>query len=260
VSVGGDASPNPAYLQGEQLLRQVLKPTLDLLEAGKELPVGLEPVGLEPPPGVLMRGWCVMDPFGIEPLAQAASHGHAEVVALLLRVGAAVDAASPSCGRTALIRTAANGQLATLQLLFEAGASLQLASTDGGTALHHAAAAGTEDAVIMLLKAGAQTEARDANGKTALLVAAEGGHADLCSTLAEEGADVNSSDISGWQALHHALVGDYRDVGLALVRGGLENLTAATHGGSTPLHLNHPMMEEVEEELRHVVAEREEVA
>eukprot|EP00966_Prymnesium_polylepis_P273578 6320027-Prymnesium_polylepis.1 len=81
----------------------------------------------------------------------------------------------------------------------------------------------------MLLKAGAQTEARDANGKTALLVAAEGGHADLCSTLAEEGADVNSSDISGWQALHHALVGDYRDVGLALVRGGLENLTAATH-------------------------------
>eukprot|EP00966_Prymnesium_polylepis_P071095 1651553-Prymnesium_polylepis.1 len=85
VSVGGDASPNPAYLQGEQLLRQVLKPTLDLLEAGKELPVGLEPVGLEPPPGVLMRGWCVMDPFGIEPLAQAASHGHAEVVALLLR-------------------------------------------------------------------------------------------------------------------------------------------------------------------------------
>ena len=76
----------------------------------------------------------------------------AQVVALLLQLGAFVDTVSASCGRTALMRAAAEGQLESLGLLIEAKADVQLRSLDDSTALHYAAGAGEEDAVIQLVK------------------------------------------------------------------------------------------------------------
>lgn len=107
------------------------------------------------------------DDTGSTPLIEAAKHGHAECVALLLTAGA------PVAARDAMRRTA----------------------------LHHAAAGGHRVVVARLVAAGAPVAAVDAGGRTALHFASAHGHDGVATTLVGAGADAARVDASGAPAL-----------------------------------------------------------
>ncbi len=110
---------------------------------------------------------CEYGGFGRRTALQAAAEaGHAELVRLLLRKGALVDARQPGTTRI-----------------------------NAGTALQLAAARGDVDMVEMLLAAGADVDAPPAphGGRTALQAAAEGGHLTVLQLLLGADADVNAA-------------------------------------------------------------------
>jgi hypothetical protein len=98
--------------------------------------------------------------YGWTPLMLAASHGHQSLVALLLDLGADVNAVSEQHGYTALALAAQKGFINTVQKLLDAGASVQLPEKlCGGSLLTYVKTGpGRETATIddLLTKAGAK--------------------------------------------------------------------------------------------------------
>lgn len=72
---------------------------------------------------------------GYTPLIYAAREGHADVVGLLLQMGAKPNAATKSGGSTALHRAAYMGHLQVVRRLLDAGADAAQQDADGQTAL-----------------------------------------------------------------------------------------------------------------------------
>ena len=103
-------------------------------------------------------------PDGRTPLIAAAEAGSSEAVALLLSVGAAVDARRAD-GATAACAAAAGGHGDVLRRLIDAGADVHVADTlSGESLLHYAARAPTADAVEVALAAGADFGIRSGVG------------------------------------------------------------------------------------------------
>jgi ankyrin repeat protein len=176
-------------------------------------------------------------------LHQAAYVGHVDMVELLLRSGAAVDATYAPDGTTALFGA---GVPAVATALLRAGAQPNARGTDGRTPLiglarlawggwsqydGHAwreppprdvAATGR-----VLLEAGADARAQDGQGLTALQVAVESpypGRVALALLLLEHGADPNCRDAEGRTPL-------WRDLAR---RSGSAPLLALLEGSRTP--------------------------
>jgi ankyrin repeat protein len=170
---------------------------------------------------------------GRSPLQVALEHSP-ELVAVLRRLGAPVDAASaaflgdaeqlastlaagarltdPATDVDLLSWAAAGGSVATVQMLLDRGAD-----PDGG-ALHAAAAAGAAPVVELLLQAGADVDRRDRDtGRTplhtavAVLAAGPGERvAEVVTVLLDAGADVNATTHDGASALDIARVAGAR--------------------------------------------------
>ncbi|CAD5123429.1 DgyrCDS11779 [Dimorphilus gyrociliatus] len=102
-------------------------------------------------------------------LFEAAVHGHADCVQLLLKHGADVNAQSSSN------TSPSNGS-----------------SVNGNTALHYAACAGHVDVVKVLVEAGANVEEQNENGHTPLMEAASAGHVPVSKLLLDYGAGINT--------------------------------------------------------------------
>ena len=100
---------------------------------------------------------------GFPAIYGAADNGHVAVVALLLKHGAAVDAANNVDGGTPLIIAAAKGHAEVAALLLRHGAAVDAANNNGGTPLMVAATTGHTEIVRALLLAGA-----DASGSPRL--------------------------------------------------------------------------------------------
>ena len=96
--------------------------------------------------------------YGSTPLMEAAHYGHAEVCALLLRHGAAVDHQN-EYGGTALMEASRYGCVDVVKLLLGVGrAAVDVVSSTGRTALYWAIR-GKHDAIVhALLDAGASLE------------------------------------------------------------------------------------------------------
>ncbi|KAF8059383.1 ANKRD39 [Scenedesmus sp. PABB004] len=104
---------------------------------------------------------------GYTPLHYAARAGQLKAVQLLLRHGAAVDAATRAGGATPLQRAAHTGHLEVAEALLAAGADPLLADADGETPLHKAAAQGHADVAAALLRAGPSAAgSHDKRGRT----------------------------------------------------------------------------------------------
>jgi ankyrin repeat protein len=119
------------------------------------------------------------DATGKTPLVYAAARGHAPIVRRLLDAGVPVDARHAH-GLTALMWAAGHTNdvpegdgLATVRLLLERGASLELADDRGRTALLIAAERGHLRIVELLLEAGADPRVRDRQGLGLAELAAE---------------------------------------------------------------------------------------
>ena len=99
------------------------------------------------------------------PLQYAAARGHVDVVRLLVRYDAKVDAVDTH-GRTPLMWAASHGQHEVVCALLEAGASVKLATDNGWTALHYAVKSNDLKTALLLAQRGAPLEARNSLDKT----------------------------------------------------------------------------------------------
>jgi CubicO group peptidase (beta-lactamase class C family) len=112
-------------------------------------------------------------------LWDAAGDGDDAAIEAALQAGADVDALdtrSSRNGRRALNWAAINDHPGTIRLLLKHGAAIDAANLTGFTALHHAAESGSEDAARALLAAGADPSLRNGAGETAADVARRKGH------------------------------------------------------------------------------------
>ncbi|MDE2688490.1 MAG: ankyrin repeat domain-containing protein [Chloroflexota bacterium] len=225
--------------------------------------------GLPPRGRRTRRKLDVHDSVGATPLMLAAQNGHADVVEILLELGASADALDEE-ERTALHYGARNGSGAVVSALLAAGASTSIADAYGQTPLHAAAEAKNENAarlllgagavpdtpdhifdstplhlavrcsrtgmVRLLLECGADIDARNEGGRSALHVAAGYGHTETVKALLAAGADANLRDARGETPLHRPAYFQHLDCISALVEGGAD-LNAADEDGNTPLHI-----------------------
>jgi hypothetical protein len=133
-------------------------------------------------------------PSGAEgsPVFAAAKQGDRQLIAVLKRHGANLDAASAERGmegETPLLYAVRNRQLSPARLLIEAGADVKHRNESGTTALMEAASLGGPDAldfVKMLLSRGADPDARDNKGVSARDVAHEFGAPQVLALINEK--------------------------------------------------------------------------
>eukprot|EP00435_Cladocopium_sp_Y103_P076078 s2_g75.t1 len=150
----------------------------DIHQAAQKGNVGAVRHFLRVDPGSLER----KDKDGWTPLHLAAAGGRVEVVALLLKSGASVEATTDS-GGTALHRAALLGHAAVVEQLISAGAKVDPANRDGYTALHRAAGEGQDAVVGQLISAGAKVDAADKDGETPYDLAKKWGHHEVMGLL-----------------------------------------------------------------------------
>jgi hypothetical protein len=135
------------------------------------------------------------DKHGMTALIKAARNNHPEVVDLLIKAEANVNAADKS-GDTALMKAALNGYLDVVQLLLEGGANVDAADKNGWTALMWTARNGRVDMAELLLSAKANVAAVcEKDNRTALMWAARMGHPEVVMLLLRE-VDVNIGAVS----------------------------------------------------------------
>jgi ankyrin repeat protein len=134
-------------------------------------------------------------------LFAAAQTGDAARIKTLLE-GGADHAAADEAGETALMHAAHNGHVAAVQMLIAAGADVNAKSPQGWTALAKASYNGeTErgyvEVIELLADAGASLDERIFFGITPLMLAAGGGDASVVEWLINAGADVLAANEGG---------------------------------------------------------------
>jgi len=134
-------------------------------------------------------------------LFAAAQSGDTAQIKTLLEAGAD-HAAVDEAGETALMHAAHGGHVAAVQLLIAAGADVNAKSPQGWTALAKAAynsetERGYVEVIEVLHEAGASLDERIFFGITPLMLAAGGGDAQVVEWLINTGADVLAANEGG---------------------------------------------------------------
>jgi hypothetical protein len=144
------------------------------------------------------------------PLDIAAASFQPEMMEILLKAGAKLDAPSPY--GTALTFAAQSGNVPGMKMLLARGANVNPRRPDGITALMLAARAGDSGIVGELLNRKADVNAPDNDGATALIYAAREGHKEAGQTLLAAGAGVDRGDSHGWTPLMYASVNGHAEM------------------------------------------------
>ena len=136
-----------------------------------------------------------------------------------------------------LIVAAREGDVALIKTLLEAGADVDVKTSDGETALILAVSpevwGETDEAVKALLEAGADVDARDSDGVTALILAVWRETDEAVKALLEAGADVDAKTPDGETALMVAARGTIRVDGMEVrIGGGAETVDALLEAGA----------------------------
>jgi ankyrin repeat protein len=138
-------------------------------------------------------------------------------------------------GSTPMHSAAAAGKTGSIGRLQAKGVSLDGADPQGQTALHKAIAAGQFATALDLVQKGVNVKAL-AGGKSPLHLAAEKGDLALFKALLSAGADKNQVDADGRTPLHIALLAGKTDLANRLMLNGAR-IDVADADGNTPLHL-----------------------
>ena len=184
---------------------------------------------------------------GCTPLMHAALYADPELVAMLLDLGADVNALDDD-GMTALMYAIAD--VRKVKLLLAKGANVSQQSKLGRNAFLLASAYAGNSAVIeALLNAGGDVRYSDKRGWTAVVLAARTGDRDLVQQLLDAGGEVNGGNAEqlspGTPLMQAAWASDVETVKLLLSRGAASNqrsldtalIFAATHGSSSLIKL-----------------------
>ena len=152
-------------------------------------------------------------------------NGKTDVVKLLIK-SAAINIDEPDrFGRTALIFATIKGYLDIVKLLIDKGANVNAADNKiNNTALMLSAGEGYEDIVKLLIEKGANVNATDNKiNNTALMWAVRKGYKDIVKLLIEKGANVNAVNKHGETALKWAEYSGHQDIVELLIRNGANN-------------------------------------
>jgi ankyrin repeat protein len=173
------------------------------------------------------------------PLYHAAFHGFLEIVdRLALKYPHCVNAISGLLG-TALHRASATGHIEVVRLLLKCGADVDARGFANMSPLQIASSGGHLNVIQCLLDHGADVNRQDSHHRTPLKLAAGHGDIEIVRALLEHDADLNFRDDSGWTLIHHASLHHFPNgdslVRLLLERGADPNSQNNKH--QTPLHL-----------------------
>ncbi len=135
-----------------------------------------------------------------------------------------------------VIFTAKNGDISTINILIDAGVSLNAQNNIGYSALMWACIKGNTDIALTLVKAGANLDLQDQSGYSTLMWAIDKGHTDIVPNLLAYGSDLNLQDESDYNALMVAIIQGHADIALTLVKAGA-NLDMQNEGGRSALML-----------------------
>jgi ankyrin repeat protein len=150
-------------------------------------------------------------------LADAAKHGHLNIVQFLVEKGANVNVSVED--GTPLILAAAAGRGDVVGYLLEKGANFHMEDEDGHDALHQAARVGDVKSVKTLLEYGAVVDAvgfRDEDRNTALLLASIAGHEGVVTLLLTKGANAHHVNACDETALQLAEESGHQGVAMLL--------------------------------------------
>ncbi|XP_061135012.1 death-associated protein kinase 1 isoform X2 [Syngnathus typhle] len=205
---------------------------------------------------------------GTPPLLIAAGCGNVDIIQLLVRKGALIQAHDKS-GANAIYYAARHGHVDTLKFLHANKCPLDVQDKSGETALHVAARYGNVDVVSYLCsiranpdlndreqetalhcaawhgysavaralcRAGCRVDAKNREGESALLTASARGFVDIVECLAEHDADLETVDKDGHTALHLAVRRSQLEVVRCLLARGCQ-LDRQDRHGNTPLHI-----------------------
>lgn len=176
----------------------------------------------------------VSEQQGSRPLHLAADAGSIDVLALLLKAGADIEA-TDSLGRRPLSRAAAAGQSEAVEFLLDSGTEIDARNGPSNrTSLIEAAYKGRMGSTRLLVQRGADINARDDRGKTALWYAAtqesssSAGGPLLIKFLADKGADLEAADNTGmtplaWARNSAGRSETYREIAEVLIELGAKN-------------------------------------
>jgi ankyrin repeat protein len=178
-------------------------------------------------------------------LFAAAQAGDAAQIQTLLEAGAD-HAAADEAGETALMHAAHGGHVAAVQVLIASGADVNAASPQGWTALAKAAYNGeTErgyvEVIEVLHEAGASLDARIFFGITPLMLAAGGGDAPVVEWLINHGADVLAANEGGRTARMMADDKFYVDV-INLLHEAEQQLGVSVDGSCSSTRVAKPQV------------------
>lgn len=142
-------------------------------------------------------------------LLVACRRGYPEIVSLLLRHGAILDAKSTD-ETTALMTGCINGFKDVTFLLIDAGIDINTLTSKGWSALLFAADNGCYEIVCRLIEKGADVNIKSKGVDwTPLMSASANGFLDIAEELISKGADVNARQAGGWSPLMIAVGGGH---------------------------------------------------
>ena len=178
---------------------------------------------------------------GQMPLHIAVEEGYVEMVPLLLKYGAKIEAVDEQ-GRTPLILASSgyDERFEITKILLENGAKIEAIDNEKKTALIHASKEGHTNTVNILLDHNANIEAIDDKKKRPLMYASEEGHTNTVNTLLERGAKIEAIDDEERTALilaskRHSTKNIISTINTLLDHGA--KIEATDKDGRTPLML-----------------------
>ncbi|XP_054903757.1 inversin isoform X2 [Poeciliopsis prolifica] len=175
------------------------------------------------------------DKYGGTALHAASLSGQVSTVKLLLEKGATVDSLDVM-KHTPLFRACEMGYRDVILTLIKGSACVELVDVDGHTALHWAALGGNAEVCQILMENGISPNVQDHAGRTPLQCAAYGGYITCMAVLMENNADPNIQDKEGRTALHWSCNNGYLDaVKLLLGYNAFPNQMEHTEERYTPL-------------------------
>lgn len=143
-----------------------------------------------------------------EVVSCAIAENRSRIFDLLIEHGAAWDVAD-IYGRTPLLESCDQGDLARAKLFLKHHASVHSVANSGLTPLLAACRSGNPSLVQLLLKSGSTINEKDSGDMGPFFTAVSNGKMEVCAVLVANGCDVNAKDPqTGFTALHFAVERD----------------------------------------------------